>query len=449
MGGELVGECSAQMVSQILTDSRLASPGGLFFALVGEKADGHIYANQALQSGAVAAVVSHKWLESGKAMPSGCYISVEDPLAALGQMGANWRAGFTLPVVGITGSAGKTTTREMLAAALESELPVLASAKNYNTEIGVPVTLLDITAQHCAAVIEMAMRGPGQIAYLADIARPVGGIITNIGVSHIELLGSRDAIASAKAELLQKLPEDGWAVLPADDDYTEFLLSSTRAKPILFGQSNRAAYRATRVEFREDGCASFSMNYPEGSSYVKLMVPGAFQVGNALAAIAAACQLGVPVARSVQAIGAYQGFEKRSRVFTTTSGIRIFDDTYNANPPAMIGALESLAKMTAEGRRIAAIGDMFELGESAAMYHRQIGIVVAKTNPDFLLTVGDLSRIILQSAREQGYRGETRHSETSTEAADFLREFTRSGDLVLVKGSRGLGMEAIVERLES
>lgn len=449
MDGKLFGQCPAQMISQVCTDSRQASPGALFFALLGEKADGHLYANSALQAGAVAAVVSGSWLESGTTLPGGCYIAVDDPLAALGRMGASWRSAFSLPVVGITGSAGKTTTREMLAAALETRFPVLASAKNYNTEIGVPVTLLDITSQHRAAVIEMAMRGPGQIAYLADLARPVGGIVTNIGVSHIELLGSRDAIASAKSELLQKLPADGWAVIPAEDDYTDFLLKSTHAQPILVGCSAKADYRAGKVEYGGDGCASFTLDYPGGSTSVCLRVPGAFQVGNALAAIAAAHRLGVPVSQSVEAIGAYQGFEKRSRVFTTNQGVKVFDDTYNANPPAMIGALESLARMSTEGRRIAAIGDMFELGEAAEEYHRQVGIAVARTNPDCLFTVGDLSRIILQSAMEEGYRGESRHFETSTEAADFLREYTHSGDIILVKGSRGLRMEAIVERLES
>jgi UDP-N-acetylmuramoyl-tripeptide--D-alanyl-D-alanine ligase len=444
-GGRLTGADPGRMVSRISADSRDSGPGTLFFALIGEKTDGHVFARRAVAAGA-AGVVRADWFEaSGR--PEGAFLLTEDPLAALGRLGAAWRSQFEIPVVGITGSMGKTTTREMLASALRSRMNVLVSPANFNTEIGVPITLLDLTPSHDIAVIEMAMRGKGQIADLCRMARPSGAVVTNVGLTHIELLGSRDAIASAKAELLKSLPDGGWAVLNADDAYFDYLSGIAPGPAVTFGLSEGAQFRGSDVRLNSAGCASFLLEAPGAAHRVQLRAPGAFHASNALAAAAAASRFGVTLEETVAALEAYEGFEKRSRVTQAAGGWLVFDDTYNASPAATEGALDSLAAMTAAGRRIAVLGDMRELGEQSSELHRQIGHKVAEVRPDLLVTVGESSAAIDESALAAGYGGPVEHFAASKEAAEFAAALVRPGDVVLVKGSRALEMERIVERL--
>lgn len=443
VGGRLLGPDAA--VEGICTDSRQARPGMLFFALVGENADGHAYVPQALSSGA-AAVVSEQWHAQGQGS-SGSLVVVADPLQALGKLGASWRKQFDIPVVGITGSMGKTTTREMLAASLRGRVNVLVSPANFNTEIGVPLTLLDLTSEHQAAVIELAMRGSGQIAELCAIARPTAAVITNIGLTHLELLGSRDAIAAAKAELLEALPGQGWSVLNADDDFFGYLRERALGPVITFGTSALAQYRALDVTLGGDGCATFALQAQEKSLPVKLRVPGAFHVLNALAAAAAAARFGVSLEDMAAALESYEGFEKRTQLKASPRGWQVFDDTYNASPAATAGALDSLASMEAAGRRIAVLGDMRELGPQSEDLHREIGRKVAAVCPDALITVGESSIAIDEAALNAGYRGPVKHFADSNEAAEFAAAYVRPNDVVLVKGSRALEMERVVERL--
>ncbi len=444
-GGRLAGAEPGRLVTRISADSRDSGPETLFFALVGEKADGHAYARQAVAAGA-AAVVRADWFEAS-GQPDGAHLLTDDPLVALGRLGAAWRSQFEIPVAGITGSMGKTTTREMLASALRSRMNVLVSPANFNTEIGVPITLFELTPSHNAAVIEMAMRGQGQIEELCQIARPSGAVITNVGLTHIELLGSRDAIASAKAELLRSLPDGGWAVLNADDAYFDYLSGIAPGPVVTFGLLEGAQFRGMDVRLNSAGCASFLLEAPGASQLVQLRVPGAFHASNALAAAAAASLFGVTLEDTVAALEAYEGFEKRSRVTQAAGGWLVFDDTYNASPAATEGALDSLAAMTAAGRKIVVLGDMRELGEQSFELHRQIGRKVAKVRPDLLVTVGESSAVIDESALAAGYGGPVEHFAASNEAAEFAAALVCPGDVVLVKGSRALEMERIVERL--
>lgn len=445
-GGDMQGAASDVEVTGIATDSRACRRGDLFVALRGESSDGHAFVEAALKAGAAAALVRLGWQpESGPAQAP--LVFVEDPLAGLGALGKWARTQADIPVVGITGSMGKTTTREMLAAILRTRMNPLVSPANFNTEIGVPITLLDLTPQHDSAVIEMAMRGLGQISELSDIARPTAALVTNIGLTHMELLGSRANIARAKAELLQALPGQGWSVLPADDDFAEFLRDLAPGPVSSFGLSEGADFRAVNVRLDEAGCAQFEMEARGESIAVSLQVPGEFHVLNALAAAAAGARMGIPLDIAAEALAGYRGFDKRSRVARSRGGWRIFDDTYNASPAAMAGGLRSLAAMQTAGRRLAVIGDMRELGDASEESHRHIGEVVADTTPDILITVGKESEAVGLAAREVGYSGPWTHVANSQQAADCAAALVQKGDIVFVKGSRALNMERVVERL--
>ncbi|HXG24459.1 MAG TPA: UDP-N-acetylmuramoyl-tripeptide--D-alanyl-D-alanine ligase, partial [Chthonomonadales bacterium] len=274
----VIGSAEGRATS-ISTDTRRGVQGALFFALRGESTDGHQFVAQAFHQGAAGAVVEHEIVGAGAPQ-----LVVADTLEALGNLARFYRRRFDIPVVAVTGSVGKTSTKEMIACALNARYRTLASEKNFNNEIGVPHTLFALEHTHQAAVLEMAMRGPGQIARLAEIARPSVGVITNIGLSHIELLGSRQAIASAKAELLESLPIDGIAVLPADDDYFAFLRDRCPCPIITFGVEKPADFRASEVTFSEEGAPRFRIHGVE----VTLRAPGVHHVVNATAACAAA-----------------------------------------------------------------------------------------------------------------------------------------------------------------
>ncbi|MCC6483538.1 MAG: UDP-N-acetylmuramoyl-tripeptide--D-alanyl-D-alanine ligase [Armatimonadetes bacterium] len=446
-GGVVAGGSSAQAVFGLVTDSRTVGPGELFIALRGPNADGHSYVQAALDRGAAGVMVSRAWYEQQGSVPGTC-LAVEDPLEALAQMAGAYRRRFDIPVVGVTGSMGKTSTREMLGSVLRSARHPLISQANFNTEIGLPLTLMDLNEGHDVAVLEMAMRGRGQIAQLCEIARPTAALITNIGLTHVELLGSQHSIAEAKAELLDSLPGSGWSVLNADDGYFEFLKKRAPGPVISFGLSEKADFRGVEVSLREDGCARFVLQARGESVPVELNVPGDFHVLNSLAAVAAAGRFGVSLRQAVQALQNYRGFEKRTSVRDSRGGWKVFDDTYNASPPAMTGALRALAAMAAKGRKIAVLGDMRELGDHTDSAHRSIGALVSELKPDILVTVGDSAALIADVAQELGYDQPVMRHSTSEQASDLVASVVRPGDIVLVKGSRALEMEKVVERLQ-
>ncbi|BCW98380.1 MAG: UDP-N-acetylmuramoyl-tripeptide--D-alanyl-D-alanine ligase [Armatimonadota bacterium] len=446
-GGDIPAGAEQTRVVAVVTDSRKCVPGALFVALSGERTDGHQFVRAAFGKGASAAMVRRDWYRSQvDALPGPC-VSVDDPLAALGRLGHWARKLADIPVVGLTGSMGKTTTREMLALLLRLHHRPLVSPANLNTEIGVPLTLLDLDETHDCAVIEMAMRGRGQIAELCRIARPTAGLITNIGLAHLELLGSQQAIAESKAELLEGLPAGAWSVLPAEGAFAGFLRGKAPGPVITFGTSADADFRVEDLQLDASGCAQFILVRGGDRVPVALRVPGEFHALNAAAAVAAAARFGVTLQEAAGALSRYEGFDRRSRVVQAPAGWTVFDDTYNASPDAMEGALRGLAAMKSAGRKIAVLGDMRELGEVCQAEHERIGRAVIEAAPAMLVTVGEDSRIIQRSALQGGYPGETHHFASSGEAAEFLAGEVRAGDLVLVKGSRALEMERVVERL--
>ncbi|MCX6344513.1 MAG: UDP-N-acetylmuramoyl-tripeptide--D-alanyl-D-alanine ligase [Armatimonadetes bacterium] len=439
--GELLAGDLNTKITGVSTDTRTIKAGDLFVALVGESSDGHKFLADALAKGAAGLVVSRK--VEARALA----IRVSDTLIALGDLAAYYRSQFDPVVVGVTGSVGKTTTREMIAAVVAARGLVLKSAGNFNNEIGVPITLFELNSKHKTAVIEMGMRGAGQIEYLAKMACPSIGVITNIHMSHIELLGTMDAIAEAKGELLDYLPDDGAAILNADDAYFDYLKNRAKCKVVSFGESPDANIRAVSAGIDSKGCCTFQVLTPRGDFEVKIHVPGEHNIKDALAAIAVGEVLDIPHDHMQQALAGFKAPEKRSNVLPSKRGFVVIDDTYNASPASMQSALKTL-KMMEGGRKIAVLGDMLELGDHATEAHLNIGRAAKEANVDMLVVVGELAKLIARGAIDAGMPVSAVHEfEDSWLAANELPSKLQERDVVLVKGSRGMKMERVVEGL--
>lgn len=439
-GGRLIRGPAPDRFRGVSTDTRALTAGSLFAALRGERFDGHDFAAEALRRGAGAALVAREVEGAGP------LILVEDTLAALGKLAAAHRAKMPAVVVAITGSTGKTTTKEMAAAILARGGATAKTPGNYNNEIGVPLALLGLEADHRAAVVELAMRGRGQIAYLADMARPRVGVITNIGVSHLELLGSKKAIAEVKAELLAALPADGAAVLNADDEFVDRLRAHSPARVVTFGRSKDADVRVEEATLDAAGRVRCRLRGWWGEQEVMLKAAGRHHALNAAAAAAAAMLAGGRPEWVEAGLTAFQAADMRGQLVAAPGGYTVINDCYNAAPDSMRVALELL--MDLPGRaKWAALGDMRELGAMAAEWHREVGELAGRLGLSGLVGVGEMGRLIADGAR--AYLGGDRvvGVESNAAAAELLRERLGPGDVVLVKGSRLMQMEEIVSAL--
>jgi UDP-N-acetylmuramoyl-tripeptide--D-alanyl-D-alanine ligase len=432
------------MAGGVAVDSREVQPGDLFFALPGDTADGHAYVGDALARGAVAAVVRRGWREA-----AGSLIEVGDPGAALMDLASDERRHLSATVVGITGSTGKTCTKDFTAAVLSRRFRVVASAASFNNEIGLPLTVLRAGPQTEVLVCEMGSRGPGHIRLLCQVARPDVGVVTNVGVAHMELFGSPDVLRDAKAELPESLPEDGVAVLNADDPVVSAYAWRTPAKRVVsYGLSRDARVRAGAVEVdRESGRARFQLIAPDGSAAVRLPVPGDHMVPNALAAAAVGWALGVPVGACAEGLSTASVSGGRMELVDAT-GVRIVNDAYNANPASMAAALKA-ARWMAGGRRcIAVLGYMAELGPIAGAEHERIGELVARLGIEVLVVVGEEARPIAVGAQRGGVEPDRiTLCENVAQAVESVRRLSRPGDLVLVKASRVARLERVVDAL--
>lgn len=436
-GGRLLRGEPGGLVSGVSVDSRQVLPGDLFVALRGRRVDAHDFVPAALEAGAAAALV-----ERDVPGTDGVLIAVEDAVAALGRLAAFHRDRFAVRVVGVTGSVGKTTTKDLIAAVLSTRFRVLASAANLNTEIGLPLTLFRLRPEHQVAVLEMAMRGPGQIRYLCGLARPDVGVLTVIGESHIELLGSVENIARAKGELLEELPADGFAVLNAADPWQRRLAAATPAGVVWYGLAGAAAVRASDVRVLGAGRTAFRLVLPDGEADVELPLAGRHHVLDALAAAAVGHVFGLDAAAVAAGLAGARPTGGRAEI-VGADGLTIIDDTYNASPTSMRAALAMLAE-TAPGRKVAVLGDMGELGNHAEEGHRAVGREAAAQGVDLLVTVGEKSRWIAAAAVEAGLPTDrTVHFPDVTAAAAALRGLLTRGDTVLVKASRSMRMEEI------
>jgi UDP-N-acetylmuramoyl-tripeptide--D-alanyl-D-alanine ligase len=453
-GGEVVAGDGSAMAGSAVIDSREATAGAAFFALPGDRADGHSYIEQALQAGARVVVVARDDVDVRAAFdragrPDSALVHVDDVSAALSALARYDRGRLTCPVIGITGSTGKTTTKDFIFSALTLALDVVATEGNRNNELGVPLTLLRADLTTDAVVVEMGMRGEGQIRELCALARPTAGIVTNIGTSHLELLGTQEHIAHAKGELIECLPSDGRAFLNADDEWSARLAATSTAPVTYYGVGPDADVRGTDVDTDERGRVSFMLRTPEGDAPAKLVTPGRHNVYNATAAAAVGLYLGLTLSQVVEGLECATGSPMRMEVFETADGITVVNDAYNANPTSMRAALATLSDMAAQ-RRVAVLGDMAELGSLAELAHFKLGEAVGDARLDGLVTVGALARRIAEGARGQGMAPDRVVAvDSADEAVEAASEMLVAGDVVLVKASRVMGLEKVVEGLTS
>ena len=444
-----------QPVREVIIDSRLAVPGSLFVALQGEKHHGHAFVEQAFQKGAVAAIIEGDLalacqqvdLRAGalpEALDLPVCLRVENSLEALQRMAAYWRARHTPRVVGITGSVGKTTTKELVAAVLSQRYNTLRSRGNYNNEIGLPLTLLRLTPAHERVVLEMGMYDLGEIADLARIARPHVGVVTNVGPVHLERVGSIEGIARAKAELVEALPSDGTAILNYDDRLVREMASKTQARVLYYGLSPKADLWASHIQGMGLEGVRFRLHYGGETLHLRVPLLGRHSVHTALRAAAVGLVEGENWQEIVQGL---QSGAPQLRLVAVEGlrGATVLDDTYNASPQSTLAALNLLDELT--GRKVAVLGDMLELGAYEEKGHRMVGLRVIDS-ADVLITVGKLARIIGEEALRWGMPAGAVHMlEDNAQAIALLNEIVAPGDVVLVKGSRGMHMEEIVEAL--
>lgn len=448
---------------EAVIDSRLATPGCLFVALRGERVDGHDFLADAVARGARAALVQREQVEqlvldAPRALvePTGAgseavdpeavlLIPVDDPLAALQRLAAYHRGLFAPTVIGITGSVGKTSTKEVTAAVLRRRFRTLKNPRSYNSEATLPITLLQLDADHEVAVLEMGCYGPGDISLLAGIARPHIGIVTNVGHSHMERMGSFEVVAQVKSELVRALPPDGYAILNVDDERVRRMAEVTPARPFLYGLDAGADLWADGIESRGLEGISFDAHYRGETAHLRLPLLGRHSVHTALAATATGLLLGMAWDDIIDGLRDEEA-QLRLLAVPGVGGATLVDDTYNASPASSLAALNLLAELG--GRRIVVHGDMLELGHLEEEAHRKVGARAAEV-ADALIVVGARARWIADEALAAGMPAERVVAvESKGAAVDLLRGELRSGDFVLIKGSRGAAMEEIVAALQ-
>ncbi|MCZ0989671.1 UDP-N-acetylmuramoyl-tripeptide--D-alanyl-D-alanine ligase [Streptomyces diastatochromogenes] len=444
VGGQThdIPDPSVQVTGPVVRDSREVVPGTLFAAFVGERVDGHDYARAVVEAGAVAVLASRP-----VGVPA---IVVEDVQTALGALARHVvrRLGATL--VALTGSAGKTSTKDLIAQVLRSKAPTVFTPGSLNNEIGLPLTALSATEETRFLVLEMGARGIGHIRYLTDLTPPRIGLVLNVGTAHIGEFGGREQIARAKGELVEALPEDGAAILNADDPLVRAMASRTKAKVVLFGESAEADVRAENVRLTDSGQPAFRLHTPSGASDVTMRLYGEHHVSNALAAAAVAHELGLSAEEIATALSEAGSLSRwRMEVTERPDGVTIVNDAYNANPESMRAALRALAAMGKGRRTWAVLGKMAELGDEALAEHDAVGRLAVRLNVSKLVAVGGIEASWLQlGAYNEGSWGEESvHVSDAQAAVDLLRSELRPGDVVLVKASRSVGLESVAQAL--
>ena len=438
------------IITGVSTDSRSINNGDLFIALEGNNFNGHNFVGEAIEKGAKGVVVRRGGpLKNGTDTKNGVCpyfcIEVPDTLKALGDIAHYHRMRFNIPVIGVTGSNGKTTTKDMLAHILGLKYRVLKNHGTFNNFIGVPLTILKLTKEHEVCVIEMGANHAGEIARLTDIARPNIGIITNIGPSHIEYFKDLETIAQAKAEIFQKFTKDGIAIWNADDGMLSGLYQTLNCKKKTFGQAAGCYYQAANIEYAE-GAWRFILNMDKPIN-VKLL--GRHNVYNALAAIAASDTLGVKYGDIFLSLSNFKGPSMRMEILQA-GGITIINDSYNSNPKSMESAINVLANFNAYGRKILVSGDMLELGEVSRYFHNQIGLSVFNSGIDVFIVVGEMSKEAAGAAISSGMSKDSiYYCKDSKSAGELLLKIAHAGDVVLIKGSRAMKMENVCSTIYS
>jgi UDP-N-acetylmuramoyl-tripeptide--D-alanyl-D-alanine ligase len=435
------GECELKEVAQGYSiDSRTIQPGELFFAVKGERLDGHDYVPQALERGAVSAVVQKDQL--ARYPVKTCLLAVDQTLVALQTLAAAVRRLWGKPLVGVTGSVGKTTTKEAIAHLLSTRFRVLKSEGNFNNHFGLPLMLLKLQPEHDIAVIEMGMSHTGEIAALAKIAQPEIGVVTVVAPVHLEYFDSIAGIARAKYELIESLHPGGTAVLNADDEYVSRFGRDFKGKVILFGTQRPADVRAENIESRGALGSVFDVVVEGVRQRATLPLVGAHNITNALAAVAVGLERGIPLTEVVAALGTLYPADKRGQV-VQMDNIKVINDCYNSNPKALEAMVDALAAIPAQ-RRIVVAGEMLELGPGGEQMHRSAGQHISGKKIDVLLGVRGLAKFAVDAAKGAGTRAE--FVGTPEEAGEWLARETREGDVVLLKASRGVKLEKALEK---
>ncbi len=432
-----------RVATSVATDTRRLEPGALFVALRGERADGHAYVGAAFEGGAVGALVERPDGDLGPA------IEVPDTGRALLELGADERRRMpTATVVGITGANGKTSTKDLAAAVLGTRFRTHASPASFNNEIGVPMTLLGTEPGAEVVVVELGARREGDVAALCELARPSVVAVTNIGVAHLGIFGSWEAIVRAGAEPLARLGPDDVAILNADDPVVRGYEATTRARVITFGVDADADVRGSGVAMGDDGRASFTLEAGDERERVELAVPGEHMVPNALAAAACGTALGLSTAECAVALKGAKVSAWRMETFTTAAGTTILNDAYNANPESMAAGLKTARWIARAGRLAAVLGHMAELGPIAFDEHERLGELVVRIGVERLVTVGDEAEAIARAAIREGLLpGDVAVCANAAEAVTDIESWARDGDVVLIKGSRVVGLERVAEAL--
>lgn len=443
--GEQLNGSPDELVHRVCTNSRKVAQGDLFFALPGEKFDGHDFVDQVIRRGAVGVVVQR---ERAPSSPNGCgVIAVTDTRTALGQFAARYRQDFSLPIVAVGGSNGKTTTKELVASVLRQRLPIIWSEASFNNDIGVPLTLLKLENWHEAAVLEVGTNHPGELPPLIKMIQPKHGIITSIGREHLEFFGSLEGVADEEGWLAELLSADGKLFIGGDSPWTRRIVERTRAAVVRAGFSDANDWRVQSPKVDEGG-VTFWMQAPkvDFSGEYRINLLGRHQVLNAAYAIAVGSELGLSRAEIERGLVECQPAKMRMQLWES-NGVRILDDCYNANADSMLAALQTLQELPCKGRRVAVLGDMAEQGAHSEAAHEEVGRQAAELGIGQLFTIGKMASVTARAAKDAGLTRVMEFSDVETAGA-ALKSFMKNGDLILLKASRSSRLERISDALK-
>ncbi|HEV2328020.1 MAG TPA: UDP-N-acetylmuramoyl-tripeptide--D-alanyl-D-alanine ligase [Verrucomicrobiae bacterium] len=445
-GAKIMSGAPETPVKNVCIDSRRAKPGDVFFAIKGENFDGHSFINEVAEKKVTAVVIEQK--KAPPQLPGCAVLAVMDTIEALGKFATAYRRDFTLPVACVCGSNGKTTTKELVASVLKQKFSTLSSEASFNNNIGVPLTLLRLEKTHEAAVLEAGTNHPGELAPLVEMIRPNLGVLTNIGREHLEFFGDMDGVAHEEGHLAQLLPDGGTLFVNGDNPWTPEVVRRTRAQVVRVGLGEKNDWRAEKIRLDKNG-VTFLAAAPEKGFGAEYRVPllGRHQALNALLAMALGKQVGMTPAQVQRGLAECKPAKMRMQ-FWEAGGIRVLDDAYNANADSMVAALETLKDMPLQGRRVAVLGDMAELGAHSEAAHAEVGRRAAELQIGQLFAVGKMAPVVAKAARDAGLSRviEFENVEAATKA---VKSFLKSGDLVLLKASRSSRLERIAETLKT
>ncbi len=444
VGGEILRGDASALVRRVCTDSRSAAAGDLFVAIKGDRFDGHDFLNEVAGKD-VGAIVMARDRQPEK--PTACAaIVVDEPRAALGQLAAAYRKQFTLPVIAVGGSNGKTTTKDLLASVLRQKFSTLHSDASFNNDIGVPVTLLRLEETHAVAVLEVGTNHPGELALLVNLIQPKYGVLTSIGREHLEFFGDLAGVAQEEGALAELLPAEGKLFLNGDSEWTPTIAKRARAGVVKVGFGKTNDWRASEVRYDKSGLV-FRVDGPlaDFCGDFKVRLLGRHQAANALFAIALGAELGLSAAEIRRGLGACEPPKMRGQLWET-NGVQVLDDCYNANADSMLAALQTLMDLPSKGRRIAVLGDMAELGAHSETAHEEVGRGAAKLGIGQLIAVGKMAAVLARGAKAAGLNRVLEFPDVES-AMLGLKNFVKAGDLVLLKASRSTRLERIAEAL--